>query len=72
MTDDKPDNKKPEPRRVGQRKTLIAGRKYRIRVFLGKEASGRKHYHSETVHGAAGQAKDRIRESSGAIAQARP
>jgi integrase len=56
------DKKKPEPRRVGQRETLIAGKKYRIRVFLSKGSDGRKRYHSETFHGTAGQAEDRIRE----------
>src|SRR5262245_15251672 len=56
----KPD--KPKTRRVGQRETLIAGRKYRIRVFLCKDSAGRKHYHAETVHGSAGDAEERIRE----------
>src|SRR5499426_4617331 len=60
MTDDS--DKKPKPRRTGQRETIVAGKKYRLRVFLTKDAAGRKRYHSETFHGNAGQAEDRIRE----------
>lgn len=59
---DTPDKKKRPERRTGQRETLIAGKKYRIRVFLTKDAAGKKRYHSETFHGTAGQAEDRIRE----------
>jgi integrase len=55
-------NKKPKVRRTGQRETIVAGKKYRLRVFLVKDAHGKKHYHSETFHGSAGQAEDRIRE----------
>lgn len=62
MTDKKPDKKKPKPRRVGQRTTIVAGKKYVLRVFLEKDAAGRKHYHSETFHGDAAAAEDRIRE----------
>lgn len=63
MADENPDNKKkPKPRRTGQRETIIAGKKYVLRVFLGKDAAGKRHYHSETFHGGAGQAEDRIRE----------
>jgi hypothetical protein len=63
MTDENPDKKKkPEPRRVGQRKTLTAGKKYVLRVFLCKDTAGKRRYHSETFHGNAGQAEDRIRE----------
>src|SRR5215470_7485242 len=58
---DKPDKKKRE-RRTGQRETIVAGKKYRIRVFLCKDSNGKKRYHSETYHGNAGQAEDRIRE----------
>lgn len=62
MTDEKPD-KKPKPeRRVGQRTTIVAGKKYVLRVFLCKDAAGKRRYHSETFHGNAGQAEDRIRE----------
>jgi hypothetical protein len=61
MTEDNPDKKKPQVRRVGQRETLVAGKKYRLRVFLQKDANGKKHYHGETFHGSAGQAEDRIR-----------
>jgi hypothetical protein len=64
MADPNPDKaKKPKPeRRVGQRATIVAGKKYVLRVFLGKDAAGKRHYHSETFHGSAGQAEDRIRE----------
>jgi integrase len=54
--------KKPEPRRVGQRKTIVAGKKYALRVFLCRDAAKKRHYHCETFHGSAGQAEDRIRE----------
>jgi hypothetical protein len=53
---------KPKPRRTGQRETIIAGKKYVLRIFLGRDAAGKRHYHSETFHGGAGQAEDRIRE----------
>lgn len=62
MTDTLDKSNKPEPRRVGQRETIVAGKKYRLRVYLDKDAAGKKHYHSETFHGTAGQAEDRIRE----------
>src|SRR5499426_42880 len=54
--------KRPEPRRVGQRTTLIPGKKYKLRVFLCYDAAGKRHDHCETFHGNAGQAEDRIRE----------
>lgn len=53
---------KKKARRVGQRKTLIAGKKYKLRVFLGRDAAGKRHYHCETFHGNAGQAEERLRE----------
>jgi integrase len=62
MADDPDKKKKPEPRRVGQRQTIVAGKKYVLRVFLCKDAAGKRRYHSETFHGNAGQAEDRIRE----------
>jgi integrase len=62
VAEDSEKKDKPEPRRVGCRKTLVAGKKYRIRVFLCKDAAGKKRYHGETFHGTAGQAEDRIRE----------
>src|SRR5262245_14315291 len=67
MTDEsdkagKAEKKKPEPRRVGQRKTLKAGAKYALRVFLCRDAAGKRRYHCETFHGTAGQAEERIRE----------
>ena len=59
----KPDKKEKQDRRqTGQRETVIAGKKYRIRVFLCKDASGKRHYHNETVLGDAGDAEDRIAE----------
>jgi hypothetical protein len=30
---------KPKPRRTGQRTTLVAGKKYVLRVFLGRDAA---------------------------------
>ncbi|SRR6266508_6844659 len=54
--------KAPKPRRTGQRETIVAGKKYLLRVFLGRDAAGKRHYHSETFHGGATQAEDRIRE----------
>jgi integrase len=62
MTDEKPDKKKRDRRDVGQRTTLIASKKYRIRVYLGKDSAGRRRYHNETVHGSAEDANERIRE----------
>src|SRR5262245_35864333 len=61
-TTEKAEKAKPKSRRVGQRDTIVAGKKYVLRVFLGKDAAGKRHYHSETFHGTAGQAEDRIRE----------
>ena len=52
----------PKPRRTGQRETIVAGKKYVMRVLLGKDAAGKRHYHSETFHGNAGRAEDRIRD----------
>jgi len=62
MTDEKPDKKKKPERRVGQRTTIVAGKKYKLRVFLCYDAAGKRHDHCETFHGNAGQAEDRIRE----------
>jgi integrase len=59
---EKNEEKKPKARRTGQRKTLIPGKKYKLRVFLGRDAAGKRHYHCETFHGNAGQAEDRMRE----------
>jgi integrase len=59
---DEPDKKKKPERRVGQRTTLIPGKKYKLRVFLCYDAAGKRHDHCETFHGNAGQAEDRIRE----------
>lgn len=62
MTDN-PDKKKRERRAVGQRETLIAGKRYRLRVYLGKDpATGKRRIHNETYDGSANQADERIRE----------
>jgi hypothetical protein len=61
MTDNPDKKEKPKPRRTGQRQKI--GRdKYVIRVFLGRDAGGKRHYHGETFHGGARQADDCIRE----------
>src|SRR2546422_8069355 len=60
---DEPDKAgKAKPRRTGQRKTLTPGKKFKLRVFLGRDTAGKRRYHSEVFHGNAGQAEDRIRE----------
>lgn len=48
-------------RELGQR-TEIASGKHLIRIFLGRDSNGRRHYHSEVVHGGVKQAEARIRE----------
>ncbi len=48
-------------RRTGQRKEVAKG-KHLIRAFLGRDTSGKRHYHSETFLGSAREAEDRIRE----------
>jgi hypothetical protein len=55
-SDKPPDKNKPKPRRTGQRETIVARKKCVLRVFLGKDAGGKRHYHSETFHCNAGQA----------------
>src|SRR5262249_22668079 len=62
MTDEKPDKKKRERRPVGQRETVIANKRYRLRVYLGKDAAGKRRIHNETYDGTANQADERIRE----------
>lgn len=65
--DEQPDKKpektpdKPKVRRTGQRRT-IAPNKHLIRVFLGRDTAGKRHYYTETFHGGARQADERIRE----------
>ena len=57
MTDNPDKKEKPKPRRTGQRQKI--GRdKYVIRVFLGRDAGGKRHSHGETFHGGARQAED--------------
>ena len=50
-----PDNRagKPKARWTGRPETIVAGKKYVLRVFLGRDAAGKRHYHSETFHGTA-------------------
>lgn len=62
MTNEPDKAGKPKARRTGRRETVVGGKKYVLRVFLGRDAAGKRHYHSETFHGSAGQAEDRIRE----------
>jgi hypothetical protein len=48
---DNPDKKKkPEPRRAGQ--LVERGKdKFLIRIFVDKDARGKRHWHNETFHG---------------------
>lgn len=62
VTDD-PDNGagKPKARRTGQ--VIARGKdKWLIRVFVCKDASGKRHWHNETFHGKRRQAEDRAHE----------
>src|SRR5262245_42597599 len=53
--------KKAEPRRAGQ--VIERGPdRYLIRVFVCKDASGKRHWHSETFHGKRRKAEERARE----------
>jgi hypothetical protein len=55
-------NEKRVPRHIGQI-TKRGSDKYLIRVFMGRDpATGKRHYHTETVHGKKAQAEDHIRE----------
>jgi integrase len=61
MTDEADKKKKPEPRRAGQ--LVERGKdKFLIRIFVGKDASGKRHWHNETFHGKRKQAETRARE----------
>lgn len=52
--------KKRKSRSVGQ--CVERGpEKYLIRVFLGRDSTGKRHYHDETFHGKKRQAQDRLR-----------
>lgn len=54
--------KKKRSRRAGSCQAIEAGRKYMIRVFLGKDSAGRRHYHSEVFHGPAKAAETHLRQ----------
>jgi integrase len=60
MSEEKPTKQKRKSRGAGQ----IVERgpeKYLIRVFLGRDSAGKRHYHDETFHGKKRQAQDRLR-----------
>jgi integrase len=54
----------PEPkvRRDGSIKTLIDGKKYKLRIYCGTTSSGKRHYFSQVFRGTAGQASVRLQE----------
>jgi integrase len=56
-----PTKKEKKARRTGHRKRLGPD-KYLLRVFLLKDSEGKRRYYTETFHGKAYQAEDRIRE----------
>jgi integrase len=61
MTEEKPDKKKPEPRRPGG-KTKRGPNKWLLRIYRGYDAQGRRIYYSETFHGGSREADDRLVE----------
>jgi integrase len=61
MTDQKPDKKKPEPRRPGG-KTKRGPNKWLLRIFRGYDSQGRRIYFSEIFHGGSREADDRLVE----------
>jgi hypothetical protein len=63
--------KPPKPRRTGQRKTIVAWKKYILCVFLGRDAAGKRHYHSETFTGPPARPRTAYARSFGVIAPAR-
>src|SRR5262245_13573619 len=52
---------KPKTRRTGYRRQIAKG-KQRIRVFLGMDLGGKRHYRCETIHGTKQDADKRIIE----------
>lgn len=52
---------KAKPRRTGYRREIAKG-KQRIRVFLGRDTAGRRHYRCETIYGTKQDADKRIIE----------
>jgi integrase len=61
MTDEKPDKRKPEPRRPGG-KTKSGPNKWLLRIFRGYDSQGRRIYYSETFLGGSREADDRLVE----------
>jgi len=61
MTDEKPDNKRPEPRRPGGKRKR-GPNKWLLRIFRGYDADGRRIYYSETFHGGSRDADKRLVE----------
>ena len=60
MSEEKPTKQKRKSRNTGQ--VIERGPdKYLIRVFLGRDSAGKRHYHDETFHGKKRQAQDRLR-----------
>src|SRR5262245_34202468 len=60
MGEQKPPMQKKKSRGAGQ----IVERgpdKYLLRVFLGRDSDGKRHYHDETFHGKKKKAQDRLR-----------
>src|SRR5262245_64078390 len=60
-TIEKPDKKKPEPRRPGG-KAKRGDNKWLLRIYRGYDASGKRIYYSETFHGGSREADDRLVE----------
>ncbi len=59
MSEEKP-TKKRKSRSVGQ--CVERGPdKFLLRIFLGRDSAGKRHYHDETFHGKKRQAQDRLR-----------
>jgi integrase len=61
MTDEKPDKKKPKPRRVGQVIERVEGKKYLVRIFIGYKPNGQNDYFNKTVHGTSKDAEKWLR-----------
>src|SRR5262245_13802868 len=61
MSEEKPDKKKPEPRRPGG-KTKRGPNKWLLRIFRGYDGQGRRIYFSETFIGGSREADDRLVE----------
>src|SRR5215471_17317919 len=59
---DEPDKpKKPDTRRTGQ--VIARGKnKWLIRLFLGRDSEGKRHYHSELFPGRKSEAEEKLRD----------